>query len=77
MEILEAGINFNNWLQLWDENLMWVVKNPKPFMTRCFCLLGYGVRVRIYKLKNKIMYNENEKVLGEETFQMFPVDKHH
>ena len=23
------------------------------------------------------MYNENEKVLGEETFQMFPIDRKH
>jgi hypothetical protein len=30
--------------------------------------LGYGVKVRIYKLKCKIKYNEKEKVLGEETF---------
>jgi len=56
---LEAGIDLNNWIQLWDDNPLWVVKNLEPFMTRCFHLLGYGVRVRIYKLKNKIIYSEN------------------
>jgi hypothetical protein len=72
-----VGIDLNNWLQLWDDNPLWVVKNLERFMTRCFLLLGYGVKVRIYKLKSKIMYNENEKVLGEETFQMFLVDRKH
>jgi hypothetical protein len=28
-EILEARIDLNNWLQLWDDNPLWVVKNPK------------------------------------------------
>jgi hypothetical protein len=28
-EISEAGIDLNNWLQLWDDNPLWVVKNPK------------------------------------------------
>jgi hypothetical protein len=27
-EISEAGIDLNNWLQLWDDNPLWVVKNP-------------------------------------------------
>jgi hypothetical protein len=27
-EILELTIDLNNWLQLWDDNPMWVVKNP-------------------------------------------------
>ena len=69
-------IDLNNNLQLWDDNPLWVVNILEYIMTMCFRPLGYGVRVRIYKLnKNKIMYNENEKVLGEETFQMFPIDK--
>jgi hypothetical protein len=28
-EILEVGIYLNNWLQLWDDNPLWVVKNSK------------------------------------------------
>jgi hypothetical protein len=28
-EILEAGIDLNNWLQLQDDNPLWVVKNPE------------------------------------------------
>jgi hypothetical protein len=28
-EIVEAGIDLNNWLQLRDDNPMWVVKNPE------------------------------------------------
>jgi hypothetical protein len=73
-----VGNDLNNRLQLWDDNPLWVVKNPESLVTRCFRPLGYGVRLRIYKLnKNKIMYNENEKVLGEETFQMFPIDRQH
>jgi hypothetical protein len=75
--ISKEGIDLNNCFQLWDDNPLWVVNNLDPFMIRCFRLLGYGVRVRICKLKNKIMYNENEKVLGEETFQMFLVDMQH
>jgi hypothetical protein len=27
-EISEAGIDLNNWLQLRDDNPLWVVKNP-------------------------------------------------
>jgi hypothetical protein len=27
-EISKVGIDLNNWLQLWDDNPMWVVKNP-------------------------------------------------
>jgi hypothetical protein len=25
----ETGNDLNNWLQPWDYNLLWVVKNPK------------------------------------------------
>jgi hypothetical protein len=25
----ETGNDLNNWLQLWDDNPLWVVKNPK------------------------------------------------
>ena len=74
---MKAGIDLNNWLQLWDDNPLWVVNNLESLMTRCFHPLGYGVRVRIYNLKNKILYNENEKVLGEETFQIFLVYRKH
>jgi hypothetical protein len=28
-EISEAGNDLNNLLQLWDNNPLWVVKNPK------------------------------------------------
>jgi hypothetical protein len=27
-EILEARIDLNNWLQLWDDKPLWVFKNP-------------------------------------------------
>jgi hypothetical protein len=27
-EILEVGIDLNKWLQPWDDNPLWVVKNP-------------------------------------------------
>jgi hypothetical protein len=27
-EISEEGIDLNNWIQLWDDNPLWVVKNP-------------------------------------------------
>jgi len=74
---LEAGIGPNSMIQLWDDNPLWVVKNTKSLMTKCFRPLGYGVRVRIYKLKNKIIYNENEKVLRKETFQMLPIHRKH
>jgi hypothetical protein len=26
-EFSKAGIDLNNWLQLWDDNPLWVVKN--------------------------------------------------
>jgi hypothetical protein len=73
----EAGIDLNNWLQLWDDNPLWVVKNIRIFMTMCFHPLGYGVKGKNIQTEKKIMYKENEKVLGEETFQMFLIDRNH
>jgi hypothetical protein len=49
-EISKVGNDLNNRLQLWDDNPLWVVKNPKYVVTRCFHPLGYGVRLRIFKL---------------------------
>jgi hypothetical protein len=51
---LEAGNDLNNRLQLWDDDPVWVVKNPESLVTMCFFPLGYGVRVRIYKLEIKL-----------------------
>jgi hypothetical protein len=51
---LEAGNDLNNRLQLWDDDPLWVVKNPESLVTRCFRPLGYGVRLRIYKLEIKL-----------------------
>jgi len=28
-EILEAGIDLNKWIQLWDDKPLWVLKNPE------------------------------------------------
>jgi hypothetical protein len=36
-----------------------------------------GKNVQTEEMKNKIYVQGNEKVLGEETFQMFPIDRKH
>jgi hypothetical protein len=73
---LEAGVDLKIWLQLWDDNPQWVVKNPKSSCPSASVHWAMESKVRICKLKNKFMYKENEKVLGEETFQMLLVDRH-
>jgi hypothetical protein len=55
-------------------------QESKIFMNRRFHPLGYGVKgknIKNEKMKNKIYVQENETVLGEETFQMFPINKQH
>jgi len=51
---LEAGNDLNNKLQLWDDDPLWVVKNPESLVTRCFRPFVYGVKLRIYKLEIKL-----------------------
>jgi hypothetical protein len=68
-------IDLDKWLQLWDHNPLWVVKNPKYLRRGDFVHWDMDSKVRIYKLKNKFMYKQNEKILGEETFQMLLVDR--
>jgi hypothetical protein len=47
----EAQKGFNNWLQLWDDNPLRVVKNPESH-DQMFYPLGNGVEtVRMYKIK--------------------------
>jgi hypothetical protein len=46
-----AQKGFNNWLQLWDDNPLRVVKNPESH-DQMFYPLGNGVEtVRMYKIK--------------------------
>jgi hypothetical protein len=51
---LEAINDLNNRLQLWDDDPLSIVKNPKSLVTTYFHPLGYGFRLRIYKLKIKL-----------------------
>jgi hypothetical protein len=61
-EFSEVGNDLNNKIQLWDDDPLWVVKNPKYLLTRCFHPLGYGVILRIYKLEIKICTMRMKKI---------------
>ena len=53
------------WLQLWDDNPLRVVKNLEFLWPGVSVHWAMESKVRIYKLKNKFMYMEMIKFLGE------------
>jgi hypothetical protein len=53
---------FNNWLQLWDDNPLQVVKDPE-YQDQMSYLFGNGVEmVRIYKTKIKLCTKRRENL---------------